>query len=104
MSKQISAIRCAAGAAAVAALLALPVLSVAQGHERLRHARVAGMHAKKPRHSYFARDEGYRYGPYAAAPSAAAQSGRCAWPYQNLYPPCMSTYPQGSPDYHGTPR
>jgi hypothetical protein len=27
--------------------------------------------------------------------------GRCAWPYQNQFPPCMSTFPEGSPNYHG---
>jgi hypothetical protein len=26
---------------------------------------------------------------------------RCAWPYQNQFPPCMSTFPEGSPNYHG---
>jgi hypothetical protein len=28
-------------------------------------------------------------------------TGRCAWPYQNQFPPCMSTFPEGSPNYHG---
>jgi hypothetical protein len=27
--------------------------------------------------------------------------GRCTWPYQNQFPPCMSTFPEGSPNYHG---
>jgi hypothetical protein len=30
-----------------------------------------------------------------------AAPGRCTWPYQNQFPPCMSTFPEGSPNYHG---
>jgi hypothetical protein len=26
---------------------------------------------------------------------------RCAWPYQNQFPPCMSTWPEGDPRFHG---
>jgi hypothetical protein len=30
-----------------------------------------------------------------------AAPSRCTWPYQNQFPPCMSTFPEGSPNYHG---
>ena len=26
----------------------------------------------------------------------------CTWPYTNQYPPCQSTWPAGSPNYHGS--
>ena len=27
---------------------------------------------------------------------------RCTWPYRNQLPPCMSTWPEGDPNYHGS--
>jgi len=27
---------------------------------------------------------------------------RCSWPYRNQFPPCMSTWPEGDPRYHGS--
>jgi hypothetical protein len=27
---------------------------------------------------------------------------RCSWPYRNQFPPCMSTWPEGDPNYHGS--
>lgn len=27
---------------------------------------------------------------------------RCAWPYRNQLAPCMSTWPEGDPNYHGS--
>jgi hypothetical protein len=27
---------------------------------------------------------------------------RCTWPYRNQFPPCMSTWPEGDPNYHGS--
>jgi hypothetical protein len=26
----------------------------------------------------------------------------CTWPYKRMFPPCMSTWPEGDPNYHGT--
>ncbi len=31
-----------------------------------------------------------------------AQPKGCTWPYQNQIPPCMSTWPAGDPNYHGS--
>ena len=44
-----------------------------------------------------------RQWPPAAARNlyGAAAPSRCTWPYQNQFPPCMSTFPEGSPNYHG---
>jgi hypothetical protein len=41
----------------------------------------------------------------AAAPNAWAGTpfeSRCTWPYRNQLPPCMSTWPDGDPNYHGS--
>jgi hypothetical protein len=27
---------------------------------------------------------------------------RCTWPYRNQFPPCMSSWPEGDPNYHGS--
>jgi hypothetical protein len=31
----------------------------------------------------------------------SSATDRCAWPYRNQFPPCMSTWPEGDPNYHG---
>jgi hypothetical protein len=41
----------------------------------------------------------------AAAPNVWAGTtfeARCTWPYRNQFPPCMSTWPEGDPNYHGS--
>jgi hypothetical protein len=48
---------------------------------------------------------GQRLQPRPAAPNAWAGTSyqtRCAWPYRNQFPPCMSTWPEGDPNYHGS--
>jgi hypothetical protein len=42
--------------------------------------------------------------PPAAANVWAGTSfeARCGWPYRNQFPPCMSTWPEGDPNYHGS--
>jgi hypothetical protein len=42
--------------------------------------------------------------PPAASNAWAGTSfqARCAWPYRNQFPPCMSTWPEGDPRYHGS--
>ena len=37
---------------------------------------------------------------YNAAP--ARDPAGCTWPYRNQFPPCMSTWPAGDPNYHGS--
>jgi hypothetical protein len=42
--------------------------------------------------------------PPAAANAWAGTplEARCKWPYRNQFPPCMSTWPEGDPNYHGS--
>ena len=42
--------------------------------------------------------------PPATANAWAGTSfeARCSWPYRNQFPPCMSTWPEGDPNYHGS--
>ena len=42
--------------------------------------------------------------PPAAANAWAGTpfEARCTWPYRNQFPPCMSTWPEGDPNYHGS--
>ena len=42
--------------------------------------------------------------PPAAVNAWAGTSfeSRCTWPYRNQFPPCMSTWPEGDPNYHGS--
>ena len=75
------------------ALLAAPSLSSAQTDQQRPPANVAKPYAKK--HVY------HQAHPYAGRNLYGSAQGRCAWPYQNQFPPCMSTFPEGSPNYHG---
>jgi hypothetical protein len=34
--------------------------------------------------------------------AGTALEARCTWPYRNQFPPCMSTWPEGDPNYHGS--
>ena len=48
---------------------------------------------------------GQRLQVLPTAPNAWAGTSfekRCAWPYRNQFPPCMSTWPEGDPRYHGS--
>ena len=42
--------------------------------------------------------------PPAAANAWAGTpfEARCTRPYRNQFPPCMSTWPEGDPNYHGS--
>ena len=40
--------------------------------------------------------------PAANAWAGTSFERRCAWPYRNQFPPCMSTWPEGDPNYHGS--
>jgi hypothetical protein len=41
--------------------------------------------------------------PATANPWAGTSlEARCSWPYRNQFPPCMSTWPEGDPNYHGS--
>jgi hypothetical protein len=38
----------------------------------------------------------------ANAWAGTSDQARCTWPYRNQFPPCMSTWPEGDPNYHGS--
>lgn len=85
----------AVGVATIAfTLLSAPTLSMAQTDQQRPAAHVAKSSAKK----HVARQWRRQVNPnlYGSA------QGRCTWPYQNQFPPCMSTFPEGSPNYHGS--
>jgi hypothetical protein len=104
MPNQVTSLRSVAVAIA-AASLSLAMLSVAQsdqakGDQQAKKAPVtvspkqhaAKTHHPKQRESQLARKI------YGAAPNSA----RCAWPYRNMFPPCMSTWPGDDPNFHGS--
>jgi len=71
-----------------ATMLVLPTLSVARA-DQPEQTQVAKKHSKK----------------HVAPQPNESQSWldtRCKWPYQNQFPPCMSTWPAGDPNYHGS--
>jgi hypothetical protein len=94
MSKQIISLR------SIAASLSLSIFSVAQAspradpaiHPKKHLARIH--HPKRPlwRESELSR----------RIYDVAANAADCTWPYKGMVPPCMSTWPEGDPNYHGS--
>jgi hypothetical protein len=82
--RTITWLRHAGIAALAAAALFLPLQSVAQAGEQ-----PTGQRLPRP-----------PTGPNAWAGTSFEQ--RCRWPYRNQFPPCMSTWPEGDPNYHGS--
>jgi hypothetical protein len=72
-------------AAAAVTLLGLPAVA-AQTEPASHQTKAAKTHPK--RHAVV------MYQPQYQPPG-------CTWPYTNQFPPCMSTWPGGSPSYHG---
>jgi hypothetical protein len=85
---------CAAGLATIAfTLVSVPTLSMAQMNQPK-----PTMHAAK---TYPNKHVSRQWRPAAHPNLYGSARGRCSWPYQNQFPPCMSTFPEGSPNYHG---
>jgi hypothetical protein len=98
MSKQITLLRSVA-VAAISASLSLSMFSVAQASPRA----AAAIHAKKHvarMHHPLRRESELSRKIYDVVPNAPD----CTWPYKRMIPPCMSTWPAGDPNYHGTLR
>ena len=97
-------LRRAAIAALTAASFALPVVT-AYADQQPAQTQAANEHAKKPYPKKHAAETQAQWRRSQAAwqPTPAQQwvQKRCAWPYQNQFPPCMSTWPGGDPHYHG---
>lgn len=84
----------ALGVAAIAfTLVSAPTLSLAQTDQKQPTPHVAKSNAKK----HLSR----QWRPNVNPNLYGSARDRCAWPYQNQFPPCMSTFPEGSPNYHG---
>ena len=74
-------------------LLSVPTLSMAQTDQRRPTTRIAETYAKK--------HASRQWRPQARPNLYGSARAGCTWPYQNQFPPCMSTFPEGSPSYHG---
>ena len=83
-----------------AAALSLSTLSVAQADQQTDKAPAATVAAKK----HTARTHHQKQRESARAPKlyGAATSARCAWPYRNMFPPCMSTWSGDDPNFYGS--
>jgi hypothetical protein len=107
MPKQTASLRHAAFAAVAAASLSLSVVTLAHAqttgdapgapvaavkkHKPSHYPHYSYQHYSYPRYSHYPQNEVYQRELYGAAP------------YQHMFPPGMSTWPQGSPHYHGGP-
>jgi len=85
-------------AALTAASFTLPMVT-AYANQQPAQTQAASEHPKKPHPKKHAAKQSQ----VAWQPTPAQQwvQKRCTWPYQNQFPPCMSTWPGGSPHYHG---
>jgi hypothetical protein len=84
----------AVGLATIAlTLLSAPTPSMAQTAQGKLTAHVAKTDAKK--------NVSRQWRAYAGRNLYGTARSGCTWPYQNQFPPCMSTFPEGSPNYHG---
>ena len=100
MPKQVTSLRSVAVALIVAASLWLPTLSVVHADQQAEKTHAATMSPKK----HAARMHHRKQKEAEIAPrfsAAAPNSPGCTWPYRNMFPPCMSTWPGGDPNYHG---
>jgi hypothetical protein len=94
MSKKITSLRGAA-IAAVAASLSLATLSIAQAQQEIQAPMHAKKHVTRMHHPKWRESALYNFAP---------NQPRCTWPYTRMFPPCMSTWPEGDPNYHGSRR
>jgi len=105
MPKQVTSLRHAAIAAVAVVLLSPPMLSVAQAEQHAGRTHAARVHPRTHvagvRHQRH-RESGIRPGIYGAVPNAVPNAEGCTPPYRNQFPPCMSTWPAGDPNYHGS--
>jgi len=99
MSKQIISLRSVA-VAAISASLSLSIFSVAQARPRADAAIHAKKHVATIHHPMrpIRRESELSRRICDVAPNAPD----CTWPYKRMVPPCMSTWPEGDPNYRGT--
>jgi hypothetical protein len=101
MAKQGSGLPRAAIVAVAAAAFSLSMLSIARADQPVEQTHAAKTHPKKHVAKIRRMQPGIAPGGlFGSAPNWQAK--RCAWPYQNQFPPCLSTWPEGDPNYHGS--
>lgn len=98
MPNQATSLRSVTVAIAAAAL-SLSMLSVARADQRAQETPAAMAAAKK--HAASAHPKKKQTANARKLYGAAPNGGRCAWPYRNMFPPCMSTWPEEDPNFHG---
>jgi len=96
MSRQVSLPHVAIATIA-AASLSLSMLMPAPAQQADAGAPPASTTVKKHKRSHYSQNHTYQP---AYQPKSWSWSGGCT-SYQNMQPPCMSTWPEGSPHYHG---
>jgi hypothetical protein len=107
MQKRSHPLRSAA-IAAFAALLAFAVPSLAPAPAMAQADVQSGVRANAgpaPNAHRKAHLAKRRYAPVVrqanSNPPPSSLPPGCTWPYRNMAPPCMSTWPAGDPNYHG---
>jgi hypothetical protein len=84
-----------------AVLFCLPALSTARADQPVEQTHAAKLHPKtRPGTNTGRSQSGFHRNLYGAAPVSSVPG--CTWPYQNQFPPCMSTWPAGDSHYHGS--
>jgi hypothetical protein len=71
--------------------LATPTMSIARANQPTEQTHVARPHPQKHEASIEHRETAQTW-----------EAQRCTRPYRNQFPPCMSTWPAGDPNYHGS--
>jgi hypothetical protein len=101
MTRQTSRLRRVTIAAIAATGLSLSMAPVAQAAPQPQGTPLATTHpAKHTAKPHWRQSTATHRDLYGAVP-ARGPAG-CTWPYQNQFPPCMSTWPAGDPNYHGS--
>ena len=78
------------------ALLSVPTIAIAQTQQQTTHKHFTTTFARK--HVAIRKRQPYAQRNLYGWDQRPAGGG-CG--YQNAYPPCQSTWPEGSPSYHG---
>ena len=101
MTKRTSSLRHAAVVVIAAFALSLPMMASAQAAPQPEGTQIAPAHpAKHAAKVHRRQTTAVRRDLYGAVP--AREPAGCTWPYRNQFPPCMSTWPAGDPNYHGS--
>ena len=87
-----TSLRRAALTAIALASFAVPMVSVAKADQQAQRTHATITHWRQPGSAH----------KELIGRAQTWEENRCAWPYRNQFPPCMSTWPAGDPNYHGS--